>query len=112
MPWKSKPTEKLYWSISEVADLLGVNASIIRYWEGEFDEIQPHKNKKGNRLFTKDDIEQLKTVHYLVKVKGHTIAGAKEQLKFNKIAVNSKAEAVAKLEQIKGYLLELKGLLD
>lgn len=112
MPWKSRPTEKLYWSISEVSELVGINASIIRYWESEFEEIQPHKNKKGNRLFTKPDIEHIKTIHYLVKVKGHTLAGAKEQLRNNKIAVSSKLEAVEKLTGIKNYLLELKTILD
>lgn len=112
MPWKKRPTEKLYWTISEVAELIGVNASILRYWESEFDEIQPHKNKKGNRLFTKDDIENIQTIHYLVKIKGYTLSGAKDQLKANKIAVASKAEAVNKLQEIKEYLLQLKSFLD
>ncbi len=112
MPWKKRPTEKLYWSISEVADMLAVNASILRYWESEFEVIQPHKNKKGNRLFTKSDIENLKTIHYLVKVKGYTLSGAKEQLKNDRNAVASKAEAVEKLNTVRSYLLELKQLLD
>ncbi|MGB0166537.1 MAG: MerR family transcriptional regulator [Luteibaculum sp.] len=112
MPWKPRPTEKLYWSISEVAELLGVNASIVRYWENEFDIIQPHKNKKGNRLFTKTDIENLQQIHYLVKTKGYTLSGAKDQLKHQRIAVATKADAVNSLNNIKAYLLELKKLLD
>lgn len=112
MPWKNRPTEKLYWSISEVSETIGVNASMIRYWESEFDEIQPHKNKKGNRLFTKTDIENLQTIHYLVKIKGFTLSGAKEQFKTQKIAVTSTAEAVNSLMDIKEYLLQLKNLLN
>ena len=64
--------------------MFNVNPSHIRYWEREFDVLKPHKNKKGNRLFTKDDIEQLKLIYHLVKEKGLTLKGAKQKLKDNK----------------------------
>ena len=72
--------DKLYYSIGEVAKAFDVNASLIRFWEKEFEIIQPKKNKKGNRLFTKNDIECFKNIYYLVKVKGYTLDGAKQAI--------------------------------
>ena len=83
----SEETEKLYYSITEVSAMFDVNASALRFWEKEFDILQPAKNKKGNRLFTKKDIEHIAQIVDLVKHKGFTIQGAREQLKtraFNK----------------------------
>ena len=76
----SQNFNKLYYSIGEVAELLGVNASLIRFWEKEFDAIKPKKNAKGNRKFTPKDIETLKRIYDLVKVKGYTLEGAKKEL--------------------------------
>ena len=67
MPYKEKKIEKLYYSIGEVAEILQVNTSLIRFWEKNFTIIKPHKNKKGNRYFTKEDIENLKLIYHLVK---------------------------------------------
>ena len=81
MAYKEKDIEKLYYSIGEVADMLGVNASLLRYWESEFPELQVRKDRNGVRLFTKQDIETVKSIYHLVKEKGYTIEGAKVQLK-------------------------------
>lgn len=72
---------KLYYSIGEVADMFEVNTSLIRFWEKEFPQLKPKKNKKGNRLFTVKDIEKLNSIYTLVKEKGFTLDGAKGQLK-------------------------------
>ena len=75
---------KLYYSIGEVADMFGVNTSLIRFWEKEFDVIKPHKNKKGNRQFTKADVDNFHLIYHLVKEKGMTLKGAQQQLKNRK----------------------------
>ena len=72
---------KVYYSIGEVADMFNVNASLIRFWEKEFDIIKPKKNKKGNRLFTKEDVNNYQKIYFLVKERGYTLKGAKEKLK-------------------------------
>lgn len=93
MPYKEKETEKLYWTIGEVAEMFDVNTSLIRFWEKEFDIIKPHKNKKGNRLFTKPDIDNFKQIYQLVKQRGFTLEGARKELKGNK-GKNTAAEVV------------------
>lgn len=108
---EKEETEKLYYSISEVSELFDLNASTLRFWEKEFDVLKPTKNKKGNRLFTKKDIDHIAQIVDLVKQKGFTIQGAKEQLK-NKSASksdgNTHAEVIDKLKQIKAKLIELR----
>ena len=81
MPYKEYEPQKMYYSIGEVAKLFQVNPSLIRFWENEFDILQPKKNKKGNRLFTPEDLENLKVIFHLVKEKGYTLQGAKEAMK-------------------------------
>lgn len=81
MPYKEKEIEKLYYSIGEVAKMFDVNTSHIRFWSKQFDVIKPATNKKGNRLFTKGDVENLKKIYHLVKEKGFTLKGAKVELK-------------------------------
>src|SRR5574343_890766 len=81
MPYREEETQKRYYSIGEVAKLFDVNPSLIRFWENEFDVLQPKKNRKGNRLFTNEDIENLKIIYHLVKEKGYTLSGAKEAMK-------------------------------
>jgi DNA-binding transcriptional MerR regulator len=100
--------EKLYFSISETAEMFNVNPSLLRYWEKEFDIIQPRKNKKGTRFFTKKDIENIRTIHYLTKVKGYTLQGAKDALQHNYLKVTGIAEMVDSLNRIKGFLLQIK----
>jgi DNA-binding transcriptional MerR regulator len=108
LPYKEKEIEKLYYSIGEVAEMFDVSTSLIRYWENEFDVLKPKKNKKGNRLFTKDDIANLKVIYHLVKERGFTLEGAKNQIKENKKATYDRVELVEKLRGIKGFLEELK----
>ena len=81
MPYKEKEIEKLYYSIGEVAKMFDVNTSHIRFWSKEFDVIKPATNKKGNRLFTQADVDNLKKIYHLVKEKGFTLKGAKVELK-------------------------------
>src|SRR5213075_1615062 len=100
---EKEETEKLYYSISEVSELFELNASTLRFWEKEFDVLKPTKNKKGNRLFTKKDIEHIAMIVDLVKQKGFTIQGAKEQLKNRSHSKNPdvKLEVIEKLKEIK-----------
>lgn len=108
MPYKEPKIEKLYYTIGEVAKMFDVKTSLIRFWEKEFDVIKPKKNKKGNRLFTKDDIENFHLIFHLVKEKGMTLAGANKKLKENKQETTENFEIVKSLEKIKSLLVELK----
>ena len=108
MPYKEKETQKLYFSIGEVAEKFKVNASLIRFWEKEFDIIKPQKNKKGNRLFTQADVDNFYIIFHLVKERGYTLQGAKEKLKQNFKEVTSGTEVVKTLTKLKGFLLDLK----
>ena len=101
--------DKLYYSIGEVAKACDVNASLIRFWEKEFEIIQPKKNAKGNRLFTKNDIECFKNIYYLVKIKGYTLDGAKQAIgKKGIITTKEEIDVVKRLENIKDELIKLK----
>lgn len=103
--------DKLYYSIGEVAKSFNVNTSLIRFWEKEFDLIQPKKNKKGNRLFTPKDIANFKLIFHLVKERGYTLEGAKEALK-TKPNLAAQSEIIFKLETIKNELLKIKNTFD
>ena len=81
MPYKEKPIEKLYYSIGEVADIFEVNVSLLRFWEKEFNILKPKKNKKGNRMFTTKDLDNLKIIYHLVKERGYTLEGQKRNSK-------------------------------
>lgn len=111
MPYKEKKIEKLYYSIGEVADMFKVNTSLIRYWEKEFDIIKPKKNKKGNRFFTQNDIENFHLIFHLVKERGMTLKGAKQKLKENKEDTENNFTVVSRLQEIKDLLLEIKDAL-
>ncbi|MDX5327147.1 MAG: MerR family transcriptional regulator [Bacteroidota bacterium] len=100
--------EKLYFSIGEVAKAFDVNTSLIRYWENEFDILQPKKNKKGNRLFSRKDVENIGVIYHLVKERGFTLDGAKKKLKENREDTAKIAETVSRLQQIKNELLNIK----
>ena len=108
MPYKEKNTEKLFYKIGEVASMFAVNVSLIRFWEKEFDILKPKKNKKGNRLFTKKDVDNLKIIHHLVKNRGFTLAGAKKKLKENKKDTINNFEIINRLKEIRSFLLNLK----
>ena len=100
--------EKVYYTIGEVADLFEVNPSLIRFWESEFDVLSPHKNKKGNRLYTKEDLNTLRIIYHLVKEKGYTLQGARDRIKLNREDVEKQVEIIESLMKIKSFLLELK----
>ena len=108
MPYKEKPIEKLYYSIGEVADMFRVNVSLLRFWEKEFDILKPKKNKKGNRMFTTKDLDNLKIIYHLVKERGYTLEGAKKKLKENKDDTINNIEIVNRLKDIRQFLAELK----
>lgn len=99
--------DKLYYSIGEVAKAFGVNASLIRFWEKEFDIIKPKKNKKGNRFFTPDDIKNLKLIYHLVKERGYTLDGAKIALQEQE-NIKEDVELIARMEYIRSELVKLK----
>jgi DNA-binding transcriptional MerR regulator len=99
---------KIYYAIGEVAKMFDVNTSLIRFWEKEFDIIKPQKNKKGNRLFTKQDVANFHIIFHLVKERGYTLDGAKKKLKDNKEDTIKNAEIVQSLQKIKGFLIDLK----
>lgn len=101
--------EKRYYKIGEVANAFGVNTSHIRFWENEFDILKPKKNKKGNRLFTQEDIKNLKLIYHLVKEKGFTLEGAKNKMKEHPKAVKDNQEIITRLEAIKEELIKIKG---
>lgn len=100
--------EKLYYGIGEVAEAFGVNTSLIRFWEKEFDVLKPKKNAKGNRKFTPQDIKNLELIYHLVKVRGFTLDGAKIHLKENKQKTLDQFEIIRKLEGVKAELLKIK----
>ncbi|TAI48110.1 MerR family transcriptional regulator [Flagellimonas allohymeniacidonis] len=100
--------EKRYYGIGEVAKAFGVNTSLIRFWEKEFDVLQPKKNAKGNRKFTPQDIKNLQLIYYLVKERGFTLEGAKTHLKEEKQKTLSKFEVIQKLQKVKAELLKIK----
>jgi len=108
-------TEKLFYSISEVSEMFDLNASTLRFWEKEFDFLKPNKNKKGNRLFTQKDIDNIAKIVELVKQKGYTIQGARDQLKnggAENISPNNTAQVIARLQKVKEKLIDLKNNLE
>ncbi len=104
---ESKKIQKLYYSIGEVAEMFGVNTSLIRYWEKEFDVIKPHRNKKGNRQFTAKDIENFYIIYQLVKERGMTLSGARKKIEDNREDTLNNIEVVRRLENMKHILLEI-----
>jgi DNA-binding transcriptional MerR regulator len=100
--------DKQYYSISEVATMFKVNTSLIRYWENEFDILQPKKNRKGDRLFRQEDIHHLKLIYHLLRERKYTIEGAKQKLKEDRKLAARNFEMVQALLKVKGFLSELK----
>jgi len=108
MAYKEKEIEKLYYSIGEVAELFNVAPSLIRFWESEFDVIKPKKNRKGNRQFTKEDIDSVRTIYHLVKEKGFTLQGAKEMLRNDSQSVKDNMTMIDSLKRVRSFLVELR----
>ena len=111
MAYKEKKIEKKYFSIGEVATQLNVSTSLIRFWENEFDSIKPKKNRKGNRQFTKEDIENIKLIYHLVKEKGYTLQGAKEMLKNSHASITDRLRLIDSLKEIRSFMVEMKNSL-
>lgn len=99
---------KLYYNIGEVADMLQVNESLLRFWEKEVDLIKPKKSKGGTRQYTEDDIETIRMFYHLVREKGMTLQGAKNKLKNGKDSVQRNLEVIRRLENIKAEILAIK----
>ena len=101
--------EKLLWTIGETASLLGENVSAVRYWANSFAEfIKPTRTATDDRRFTADDIDTLKEIRFLLKDKGLSIEGAKQQLNSDRAKVSDRVKAIGILEGIKERLLEIK----
>jgi len=105
---KSFKQEKILYSIQEVAAMFDVNASLLRYWEREFDSIRPYKSDKGTRQYREEDIEAIRLVYHLVKEKGLTLAGAKQKIKTNKEGVVQTENIVRRLKFVRSELSTLK----
>lgn len=99
---------KLLYSMGEVTEMFDVNASLIRYWESKFDCIKPHKNKKGNRMFTPSDVENLKLIYHLVKEKGMTLEGANKTMKRRGGSVKRDVSILERLQSIRAMLIEVR----
>jgi DNA-binding transcriptional MerR regulator len=112
MPLKEKTIGKLYWTIGEVAEQLGVNTSMLRYWEKEFGMLRPKRTNKGDRLYTQDDIRIVRTIHELLKDRGFTIQGAKDHLRGAVKQVDATSEVRERLLRVRTELLALRTLLD
>ena len=104
--------QKLYYPISEVASWFKVNTSLLRFWENEFDILQPRKTRKGDRLFRVEDIKNLQLIYFLLRQRKFSIDGAKHYLKNNKKEADTQAQLTQSLTKFKSFLLALKKNLD
>lgn len=103
-----RKNRKIYYTMGEVSEMFDVNPSLIRFWEQKFDILKPDKNKKGNRLFTPKDVENLKLIYHLVKENGMTLAGAAKRLRDNREGVERNLEIIEKLQGMRALLLEVR----
>ncbi len=108
MAYQEREINKLYFTMGEVSAMFKVNQSLLRYYEKEFDILQPKKNKKGNRYFTNEDVENLKVILYLIREKKFTIEGAKAHMKENTDATKSQQRILTSLENMKKFLIEVR----
>lgn len=109
---KNPEVAKIYYTIGEVAGMFQVNTSLIRFWEKEFDIIQPKKNKKGNRLFTQKDVDNFHLIYNLVKERGYTLKGAKEKLRKNPEDSLRDYEIIKSLNKMEDFLRGVKKHLE
>lgn len=103
--------EKRYFSIGEVSKMLDEKPSLIRFWETEFSQLKPRKNRKGNRIYTQKDIETLRNIYYLVKIRKFTLKGAREKLKSNPKDIEYEQKTRDTLVNLREFLVELKNSL-
>jgi DNA-binding transcriptional MerR regulator len=111
MPYKEREISKMYYTMGEVSAMFDVNQSLIRFYEKEFDVLQPKKNKKGNRYFTPEDLENFKIIFHLIRDKGYTLQGAKDHLKNNMDGTRDNQRVIDSLENMKKFLLEVRDQL-
>ena len=104
--------EKILYTIQEVAKMFNINASTLRYWEKEFDSIRPVRSEKGTRQYSKEDIEEIRLVHYMLKEKGLTIDGTKKRMNDNKESVIHTDDIVQRLKFVRSELWNLKGEIE
>lgn len=112
LPDSFNDKNKIYYSIGETSKMFDLPVSTLRFWENEFDMLKPRKNKKGDRFFSKNDISIIRTIHYLTKIKGYTLKGAKEALKNNMVQEAENATIIESLTKVKEMLLKIKKELD
>lgn len=103
---------KKYYKIGEVAEILGLPASTLRFWEGQFTIIKPRRNERGTRFYTPRDIETIRMIHFLVKEKGLKLEAAQEQIRRNHSGVSKRFEAVERLKAIRATLAQWHDLLS
>lgn len=108
----SEIDNKLYYSIGEVAKMFNVKTSLIRFWEKEFDILKPKRNRKGNRFFRPNDVENIKLIYYYTREKGMTLRGVKKMLKENKESSVKHFEVVDKLKDVRNKLIDLKNSIS
>ncbi len=108
-------TKKIYYTMGELAEMFDVNTSLIRHWEGQFDVIKPQRNKKGNRLFTQQDVDNFKLIYHLVKERGMTLDGAKKAMRKGSVVTGSSidrdVQIMERLENLRSLLVEIRELL-
>ena len=113
MPYKEFKIEKLYYTIGEVAEIIEESTSLVRFWAQKFPEfIKPARNKKGNRLFTGEDLTNFRLIHYLVKERGMTLEGAAKRMKDNKTGVDRRVDVIESLSTIKDTLIDIRNSID
>ena len=100
--------KKMFYSMGEVSEMFDVNPSLIRHWESKFDCLRPHKNKKGNRMFSPSDVEKLKQIYHLVKERGMTLEGANKAMKGSRGGVSRDTELLERLQRIRAALEEVR----
>ncbi|MEO1516734.1 MAG: MerR family transcriptional regulator [Bacteroidota bacterium] len=108
MPKLKEDISKLYYSIGEISEMFNVSKSLIRFWESEFSILKPHKNSKGDRRFTQQNIEQFRMIYHLVKEKGFTLEGAKREIKNSKERLLERQKMLDALEKTRHFLQNLK----
>lgn len=101
--------DKIYYSMGEVAEMFDVNQSLIRHWESKFDCLRPHKNKRGNRMFSAEDVEKLKQIYHLVKERGMTLEGARKVMRgASGKELARETELLERLQRIRSALVEVR----
>lgn len=109
---KRDELDKRYYKINEVAEIIGLPAPTLRYWESQFTILRPKRNNNGVRLYTSRDIETIRMLHYLVKEKGLKLSAAQEQLRINREGITRKYDAIKRLREIRAELVKMLEALD